>query len=108
MMMKARAHGDNTGHPQCLRLHNFINLLSSLLVINTHKTTTCLKLTVRFSPNTVPLEKIDLSVKLPHAKLLGTLLEATSRKRINKKIVKKSTGIYCIWKLFNTFCTTDA
>jgi len=30
-------------------------------------------------------KKIDLSVKLPHAKLLGTLLEATSRKRINKK-----------------------
>jgi hypothetical protein len=63
---------------------------------------------VRFSPNTVPIEQTDLTVMLLHAKLFGILPEASSRKRFNKKRVKKPTAIYCIWKLFNTFCTADA
>ena len=40
-------------------------------------------------PNIVPPEETDLSVMLLPAKLLGTLMEATSRKTVNKKRVKK-------------------
>lgn len=42
----------------------------------------------RFSPNVVPLQKTIASVMFVHAKLLGILVEATSRKRINKKDFK--------------------
>jgi hypothetical protein len=48
---------------------------------------------IRCSPNIVPLEKTELRVIFVHAQLLGTLMEATSRKRINNKRVKKSSNL---------------